>query len=189
MHIEENSPSNDDYSNKEIFLKKIGIKHSFIWKFFKNGITDNELIKFNLLQTLRKYFSYFDKGMRDTWTDEEEIENYRKIGFTAKSSRFYVNMLKNIYTKDTTINWIYRIAKSNICTSYKTEFENFLKKFEEKPEKTEFELSGIKLKCDQCLKKDLDCMKCGQCAMVCCKRCISLNDDNCYVCEWFNNIS
>jgi len=39
------------------------------------------------------------------------------------------------------------------------------------------------------LKKDLDCMKCGQCAMVCCKRCISLNDDNCYVCEWFNNIS
>ena len=77
MHIEENSPSNDDYSNKEIFLKKIGIKHSFIWKFFKNGITDNELIKFNLLQTLRKYLSYFDKGMRDTWTNEEEIENYR----------------------------------------------------------------------------------------------------------------
>jgi len=190
MDIEQNFPSNNDCNNsKEIFLKKIGIKHSFVFKFFKLGITQTELMKFNLLQTLRKYLSYFDKGFRDTLSQEEEIENYRKIGFTAKSARFYVNMLKDIYVKDTTINWIYRIGKSHVSKSYKTEFENFLKKFGEGPEKKEFQLSGIKMKCDQCMKKDLDCTKCHQCAMICCKRCIGMNDDKCQVCIWFDNIS
>ena len=191
MNVDQNLSSNNDCNNsKEIFLKKIGIKHSFVWDFFKSGITETELIQFDLLQTLRKYLSYFDKNIRDTWSKEEEIENYRKIGFTVKSAKFYVNMLKNVYMKDMTINWIYRIGKSHICSLYKKEFDNFLKKFEGKPEKTdESDLSGMKRKCDQCMKKDLDCTKCGQCFMVCCPRCIGMNDDKCQVCIWFDNTS
>jgi len=121
-----------EYYSKKDFMKFVGIKSRNIYNFLQNELTDDEILKLSLIQTFRKYLeTYSEIKLKDSWTVEEEIENYRILGFTREASEQYVRRLKNIFTKDSTINWIFRIAESKSITDGNNLFEEYLKQFDE----------------------------------------------------------
>jgi len=118
-----------EYYEKKDYLKKIGIKSRSIYKFLQNDLTNDEIKFLNLIQTFRKYLKTFENiTLNEAWSEEEEVNNYKIIGFTDIAANKYVKKLKKIYTKDSTINWIFRIAESKICTENEKEFQKYLDK-------------------------------------------------------------
>ena len=177
-----------EYYEKKDYLKKIGIKSRSIYKFLQNDLTNDEIKFLNLIQTFRKYLKTFENiTLNEAWSEEEEVNNYKIFGFTSIAANKYVKKLKKIYTKDSTINWVFRIAESKVNKDSEKIFKDYLKRFNSN--NTLNRSSNIKNKCDQCLKFDEDCEKCNQCAMVCCKSCIGMNDEKCQVCLWFDSLA
>ena len=185
--INNNLISLKEYNNIHIYLRKVGLKLGYIYKFLEEGISYNEIECLNLVQIFRKYLNWLDNDIRDTWTIKEEIRNYRNFGFTSRAANEYVKELKKVYKKDSTINWVFRIAESKVNKDSEKIFKDYLKRFN--PNNTLNRNSNIKNKCDKCLKEDFDCEKCKKCAMVCCKSCIGMNDDKCQVCIWFDSLA
>ena len=112
--INNNLISLKEYNNIHIYLRKVGLKLGYIYIFLEEGISYNEIECLNLVQIFRKYLNWLDNDIRDTWTIKEEIRNYRNFGFTSRAANEYVKELKKVYKKDSTINWVFRIAESKI---------------------------------------------------------------------------
>ena len=116
------------YYEKKDYLKRVGLKSRNIYKFLQKEITEEEILNLDLIQTFRKYLHSFQNiNLNECWSEVEEIRNYRSFGFTASSSTKYVKKLKHIYKKDSTINWIFRIAESKINDDTQKQFDKYLK--------------------------------------------------------------
>lgn len=115
------------YYEKKDYLKKVGLKSRNIYKFLQDEMTEEEILKLNLIQTFRKYLhSLQNINLNECWSEEEEILNYRSLGFTSVSATKYVKKLKHIYKRDSTINWIFRIAESKINDDLEKEFNKYI---------------------------------------------------------------
>ena len=179
----------NEYIKKKNFLRNLGLKLAYVYKFLDDELTEDERENLNFIQVFRKYLSTFQNiELNECWTVEEEIENYRRLGFTLKSATKYVSKLKKVYTKDSTINWIYRIAESKSVPDGDKLFEKHLEQFDEnlrkKDEKSE--ISNI-TNCQQCLAFSKENEICNMCEMICCNRCKSHSDETCYVCNYLVN--
>ena len=115
------------YYEKKDYLKKVGLKFRNIYKFLQDEMTEEEILKLNLIQTFRKYLhSLQNINLNECWSEEEEILNYRSLGFTSVSATKYVKKLKHIYKRDSTINWVFRIAESKINDTLQQEFDKYI---------------------------------------------------------------
>lgn len=115
------------YYEKKDYLKKVGLKSRNIYKFLQDEMTEEEILKLNLIQTFRKYLhSLQNINLNECWSEEEEILNYRSLGFTSVSATKYVKKLKHIYKRDSTINWVFRIAESKINDDLEKEFNKYI---------------------------------------------------------------
>ena len=129
--MENSTQKTPEYYSKKDFLRKVGLKSRHVFSFLQDQLTDSEIQNLNFIQTFRKYLeNYSDIELKESWNIEEEIENYRSLGFTKESAEHYVKKLKNIFTKDSTINWIFRIAESKISEQSEKDFEKYLKQFD-----------------------------------------------------------
>mgnify|MGYP001193585417 FL=1 len=179
----------NEYIKKKNFLRNLGLKLAYVYKFLDDELTEDERENLNFIQVFRRYLKSFQNiELNECWTIEEEIENYRRLGFTLKSATKYVSKLKKVYTKDSTINWIYRIAESKSIPDGDNLFEKHLEQFDEnlrkKDEKSE--ISNI-TNCQQCLAFSKENEKCNMCEMVCCNRCKPHSVETCYVCNYLVN--
>jgi|TARA_B100001971_G_scaffold214924_1_gene255527 NACalpha-BTF3-like transcription factor len=128
----ENSQKTPEYYAKKDFMRNVGLKSRHVFSFLQDKLTDSEIQNLNLIQTFRKYLEiYSDIELKESWNIDEEIENYRSLGFTKESAEQYVKRLKNIFTKDSTINWIFRIAESKTSDDADKNFEKYLKQFDD----------------------------------------------------------
>ena len=179
----------NEYIKKKNFLRNLGLKLAYVYKFLDDELTEDERENLNFIQVFRKYLSTFQNvELNDCWTIEEEIENYRRLGFTLKAATKYVSKLKKVYTKDSTINWIYRIAESKSVPDGDKLFEKHLEQFDENLKKKDekSEISNI-TNCQQCLAFSKENQKCIICKMVCCNSCKSGLEETCYVCDYMIN--
>ena len=128
----EDSQKTPEYYAKKDFMRNVGLKSRHIYSFLQDKLTDDEIQNLNLIQTFRKYLEiYSNIELKESWNIDEEIENYRSLGFTKESAEQYVKRLKNIFTKDSTINWIFRIAESKTSDDGDKIFEKYLKQFDD----------------------------------------------------------
>ena len=178
-----------EYLKKKKFLKDLGLKLGYIYNFLNNELTEDEREKLNFVQVFRRYLATFQHiELSECWSVEEEIENYRRLGFTLRSATKYVSKLKKVYTKDSTINWIYRIAESKSIPNGDKLFEKHLEQFDENIRKKDkkSEISNI-THCQQCLVFSKENQRCILCKMICCNMCKSGLEETCYVCEYLVN--
>lgn len=127
----ENCQKTPEYYAKKDFMRNVGLKSRHIYNFLQDKLTDDEIQNLNLIQTFRKYLEiYSDIELKESWNIDEEIENYRILGFTKECAEQYVKRLKNIFTKDSTINWIFRIAESKTSDDGDKIFEKYLNQFD-----------------------------------------------------------
>jgi hypothetical protein len=128
----ENCQKTPEYYAKKDFMRNVGLKSRHIYSFLQDKLTDDEIQNLNLIQTFRKYLEiYSNIELKESWNIDEEIENYRSLGFTKEAAEQYVKRLKNIFTKDSTINWIFRIAESKTSDDGDKIFEKYLKQFDD----------------------------------------------------------
>jgi hypothetical protein len=120
------------YYEKKDYLKRVGLKSRNVYKFLQEEMSEEEIINLDLIQTFRRYLhSLQNITLNECWLEEEEILNYRMLGFTSTSATKYVKKLKHVYKKDSTINWIFRIAESKINKDTEKQFEKYLNDIDE----------------------------------------------------------
>ena len=111
------------------FLKIIGIKKSYIKNFIKDFENEikNEKDKIRIFRLYLTYINkIYDIEENKSLDFTDEIEAFRCYGFTKKASTHYVKCIDNIYNKDSTINWIYRLVENFIQKHSNKSFSKFL---------------------------------------------------------------
>ena len=103
--INNNLISLKEYNNVHIYLRKVGLKLGYIYKFLEEGISYNEIECLNLVQIFRKYLNWLDNDIRDTWdllNDSNIISNLTDdiVHRVNTESNYYLLMeLKELKSK------------------------------------------------------------------------------------------
>ncbi len=123
--------SESNYYQHKDFLRSVGIKSTFIYRFLQS-LSSEELKITDKMKFMCMYLKFYDnlthEGSEATRTLSDERERFIKMGFVVSAAYDYVYMIKDIFLEDTTINWIYRIVERYVSDSGYKKYNDFVKR-------------------------------------------------------------